>query len=77
MKGEFFAILKQVDRAQAAQDKPAWDTHFAALKVVQDKIAEINAFRGFSNAAEVLMKATDFEDFCAALPHVDLNKTYG
>lgn len=54
----------------ATQLKEEWSSLTRQIKI-------LTAYGGFTAAAEVLHKAKDFDAFCAALPGVDLSRTYG
>ena len=74
---KFMAACRAFDRAHANGDQSGMDRHQAEMKrLIQDSKLAMK-FRGLTNAAESLAKATDFAEFCAVLPTVALDRTYG
>ncbi len=52
------------------------DTAKARRRTVRRQLKEIEAYLGFTAAAEALHRARNYADFCSILPHVDLKRLY-
>lgn len=71
---EFFAALKDIHRGT---DSAAQEAAKARVKALLKASKDAGVFLGFPEQAEALARAKDLEAFAAALPFVDLARTYG
>ena len=74
---EFMAACRRFDQACAEGDRAEVALQKAEMKRLSDKSKIAMKYRGLTDAAEALAKATDLTEFCAALPSVALDRTYG
>jgi hypothetical protein len=74
---EFMAACRTFDRACADGDRAGVARQNAEMKRLSEKSKLAMKFRGLTDAAEALVKATDLAEFCAALPSVALDRIYG
>ena len=74
---EFLAACRRFDQACAEGDSAGVARQKAEMKRLSEKSKLAMKFRGLTDAAEALAKATDLAEFCAALPSVALDRTYG
>ena len=63
--------------AAPATGRADTDVVQSEIRALRDKISEITTFLKFSYPAERLCKAKSFDDFCAVLPCVDLDRLQG
>lgn len=70
----FFKALKERDRAKGEAEYRAAQGKVDALLKASKAAGD---YLGYSEAAEALARAQSLEAFKAALPHVDLTRTYG
>ncbi|SMX43678.1 ankyrin repeat domain-containing protein [Actibacterium lipolyticum] len=74
---EFMAACRAFDRACADGDRAEAERQKAEMKRLSEKSKRAMKYSGLTDAAEALATATDFAEFCALLPSVPLDKTYG
>ena len=74
---EFMTACRRFDRACAEGDRAGVARERAEMKRLSEKSKLAMKFRGLTDAAEALAKASDLAEFCAALPSVALDRTYG
>ncbi len=74
---KFIAACRAFDRAQANGDQIGIARHMVEMKRLTEESRLVMKYRGLTDAAEALAKATDFGEFCAVLPSIALDRTYG
>ncbi len=74
---DFMAACRRFDRACADGDQAGVARQKAEIKRLSERSKRAMKFRGLTDSAETLAKATDFAEFCMALPTIALDRTYG
>lgn len=74
---EFMATYRAFDQACAEGKRDLAAEHMTKIQRLSEESKLAMRYRGLTDAAEALAKATDFADFCAVLPSVAFDRTYG
>jgi hypothetical protein len=73
----FMDACRAHDRACEEGNRVAAAQHMAEMKRQTQKCREAMKYLGLTDAAEALVKARNFAEFCSILPSVPLDRTYG
>lgn len=77
VRNQFMKACRAFDREHTAGNEDAAAAGLIELEQLRLKAKEISDYMQFSMAAETLIKAKGFDEFCALLPLVELDRLHG